>query len=112
MINLLLVAALVSTADQPASEQAVVDYCEVAGLALGENKEFVGRVAIRLAEIEAKDRGDFPDAACASKMRESIAVGKSMIEPENYGRYEREFGILISFERRLIDAVIDTMQQR
>jgi len=84
------------------------DYCELAGLATGANKEFVSSVAGELANRQ--DILGSPE--CDTVMENAIKRGKHLFSGKRSKERDEDLAKLLEFESEVLDAVIENMQPR
>ena len=79
-------------------------YCEITGLALGADKEFVGSVAARIVDWQ----GLTGEAGCQAIWKDSYATGKRLSAGGQWSDLDSvKWQRLQDFETKVLDSVID-----
>lgn len=88
--------------------QAAPDYhyCEIAGLAFGADKEFIGSIASRIANRQ----GIILDAGCRAVWKDSFETGKRLSAGGTWSDLDNvKWQKLAAFEAKIIDRLIDDL---
>ena len=82
-------------------------YCEIAGLALGADKEFVGSVAARIVDRQ----GLIGESGCQAVWKDSYATGKRLSAGGQWSDLDSvKWQKLQDFETKVLDSVISGLQ--
>ena len=99
--------ALVALLSFPASATPDYTYCEVTGLALGADKEFVGSVASRIVDRQ----GLTSDAGCKAAWQDAYRTGKRLSAGGQWSELDAvKWRKLQDFETKVLDSVINGLQ--
>ena len=81
-------------------------YCEITGLALGAEKEFVGSVAARILDRQ----GLMGDPGCQAVWQDSYRTGKRLSTGGEWSELDRvKWQKLQDFEAKVLDSVINDL---
>ena len=103
------IPALALVALLPLSVSATPDYtyCEITGLALGADKEFVGSVASRIVDRQGLTR----EPGCQAVWQDAYRTGKRLSSGGQWSELDAvKWRKLQDFETKVLDSVINGLQ--
>jgi hypothetical protein len=81
-------------------------YCEITGLALGADKEFVGSVAARIVDRQ----GLTGESGCQAVWQDAYRTGKRLSAGGQWSQLDAvKWGKLQAFETKVLDSVINSL---
>ena len=99
----LAIAASLLLLSAPSIAAPDYTYCEITGLALGADKEFVGSVSARILDRQ----GLTGDSGCQAVWRDSYVTGKRLSAGGQWSDLDRvKWQKLQDFETKVLDTVI------
>ena len=99
--------ALVALLSFPASATPDYTYCEITGLALGADKEFVGSVASRIVDRQ----GLTGEPGCQAVWQDAYRTGKRLSAGGQWSELDAvKWRKLQDFETKVLDSVINGLQ--